>query len=292
MRATSDHFDASILKISHPSAQLEFKGLAFGERAKTHSLNSARNQVVSGDLLHRKNVGFQGEFGKDFMPRITQGALAAMIDHTLLKPEATKAEIEKLCREAARHNFATVCVQPYRVNLAANILHESGVKVCTVIGFPLGANSTAVKAMEVIRAAADGAREFDMVINIGALKDRNVGDVEADIRAVVKAAQGNAVKVILETCLLTDEEIVLGCQLSEAAGASFVKTSTGFSKDGATREHVLLMRKTVGDRLGVKASGGIRDRKTLIQLLKAGATRIGTSSSVMLLEAGMAETEY
>jgi deoxyribose-phosphate aldolase len=226
------------------------------------------------------------------MPRLTQSALAAMIDHTLLAADVQKDAIERLCREAIRHRFASVCVQPYRVNLAANMLYESGVKVCTVIGFPLGANSSAVKAMEVIRALADGAREFDMVINVGALKDRNTADVEGDIRAVVKAAQGNLVKVILETCLLSDEEIVLGCQLSEAAGAGFVKTSTGFSKGGATREAVALMRKTVGDRLGVKASGGIRDRKTLIQMIEAGANRIGTSSGVSLLESGVAESDY
>jgi deoxyribose-phosphate aldolase len=215
-----------------------------------------------------------------------------MIDHTLLKAEATKAEIERLSREAVRHGFATVCVNPYWVNLAANCVHGSPVKVCAVIGFPLGANSSAVKAMEVIRAFADGAREFDMVMNIGALKDRNTGDVEGDIRAVVKAAQGHPVKVILETCLLTSEEIVLACQLSENAGASFVKTSTGFSKGGATLDVVRLMRKTVGDRLGVKASGGIRDRKTLIQMIEAGADRIGTSSGITLLEAGVVESDY
>jgi deoxyribose-phosphate aldolase len=226
------------------------------------------------------------------MPRLTQSALAAMIDHTLLKAEAVPAEIEKLCKEAVRHNFATVCVQPYRVNMAANFVHGSNVKVCTVIGFPLGANTSPVKAMETIKALADGAREFDMVINLGALKERNTGDVEGDIRAVVKAAQGNIVKVILETCLLTNEEVALACQLSEAAGAHFVKTSTGFSKGGATRDHVSLMRKIVGDRLGVKASGGIRDRKTFIQMIEAGATRIGTSSGVALLEAGVAESEY
>ncbi len=215
-----------------------------------------------------------------------------MIDHTLLKPEATKAEIEKLCREAVRHGFATVCVNPARVNLSANIVHGSTVKVCTVIGFPLGASASPVKAMEVIRALAEGAREFDMVINLGALRDGDIQEVEADIRAVVKAAQGHLVKVILETCLLSDEEIAVACHAAEIAGADFVKTSTGFSKGGATREAVALMKKTVGDRLGVKASGGIRDRKTLIQLIDAGATRIGTSSGIALLEAGVAESEH
>lgn len=215
-----------------------------------------------------------------------------MIDHTLLKPEATKAEIERLCREAVRFGFASVCVNPYWVNLAANCVHGSNVKVCTVIGFPLGANSSAVKAMEVIRAQADGAHEFDMVLNIGALKDRVLGDVEGDIRAVVTAAKGKIVKVILETCLLTDEEIVLGCELSEKAGASFVKTSTGFSKSGASVEAVRLMRKTVGDRLGVKASGGIRDHAALLAMIDAGATRIGTSAGGALLEAGVVESGY
>jgi len=215
-----------------------------------------------------------------------------MIDHTLLKPDATKAEIERLCREAVRCNFASVCVNPYWVNLAANVVHGSSVKVCSVIGFPFGANSSPVKAMEVIKALADGATEFDMVMNLGAMRDRNTGDVEGDIRAVVKAAQGNIVKVILETCLWSPEEIVLGCQLAEAAGAQFVKTSTGFSKGGATLDVVRLMHKTVGERMGIKASGGIRDRKTLIQMIDAGATRIGTSSGVSLIEAGVAENDY
>lgn len=226
------------------------------------------------------------------MARLTQGALAAMIDHTLLKAEATKAEIERLGREAVRMGFASVCVNPCRVNLAANVVHGSAVKVCTVIGFPLGASASAVKALEVVRAYADGAREFDMVINIGALKDGNFAEVEADIRAVVKAAKGEIVKVILETCLLSDDEIVRACQLVEKAGANFVKTSTGFAKAGARVEHVRLMRQTVGERLGVKASGGIRDAETLQQMIDAGATRIGTSSGVTLLESGTAESGY
>lgn len=226
------------------------------------------------------------------MPPLTQSALAAMIDHTLLKPDATKAEVERLCREAVRLGFASVCVNPSRVNLAANVVHGSPVKVCAVIGFPLGASSPAVKAMEVVRAYADGAREFDMVLNVGALKDGDLKEVEADIRAVVKAAKGETVKVILETSLLTDEEIVQACHCAEIAGADFVKTSTGFSKGGATVEHVKLMRQTVGDRLGVKASGGIRDRETVEQLVKAGANRIGTSSGVTLLETGIAEGNY
>lgn len=227
-----------------------------------------------------------------FMPRITQGALAAMIDHTLLKPEATEAEIKQLCSEAIKYGFASVCVNPWWVNLAANELHDSDVKVCMVVGFPLGANASPVKAMEVIRGLADGASEFDMVLNIGALRDGKIADVEGDIRAVVKAAQGRPVKVILETAILQNAEIILGCKAAEAAGAQFVKTSTGFSKGGATLEAVTLMKRTVGDKLGIKASGGIRDYKTLMQMIEAGATRIGTSSGVHLLEGGAAETEY
>ena len=222
-------------------------------------------------------------FGKDFMAQLTQSALAALIDHTLLRPTATTAEIERLCQEAKEYKFASVCVLPYRVNLAANLLHESGVKVCAVVGFPLGANSAPVKAMETVKAVADGAEELDTVINLGALKDGRDDEVEADIRAVIKGAKGRLVKVILETSLLSDDEIVRACKISEAAGANFVKTSTGFGGTAASVENVRLMRKTVGDRLGVKASGGIRELKTLVQMVEAGATRIGTSSGVALM---------
>lgn len=232
------------------------------------------------------------------MPRLTQSALAAMIDHTLLKPEATQAEVEILCKEAATYKFASVCVNPWRVNFAANQLHGTDVAVCTVIGFPLGANASAVKAMEVIRALADGASELDMVVNIGALKEGKLSDVEGDIKAVVKAAQGRLVKVILETSLLTDEEIVAACKAAENAGAGFVKTSTGFAKPpqgrpiGATVEAIRLINKTVGGRLGIKASGGIRDRSSMIALIEAGATRIGTSSGVALIKEDLVENEY
>jgi deoxyribose-phosphate aldolase len=241
-------------------------------------------------------------FGKDFMAGVTHGTapgtLAAMIDHTLLKPEATQAEIEILCKEAATYNFASVCVNPWRVNFAANQLHETGVAVGTVIGFPLGANASAVKAMEVIRALADGATELDMVLNLGALREGKMSDVEGDIKAVVKAAQGRLVKVILETCLLSNEEIVSACKAAENAGAGFVKTSTGFAKPpkdrpaGATVEAVRLMHKTVGGKLGIKASGGIRDRATMLELIEAGATRIGTSSGVALIKEELVENEY
>lgn len=229
------------------------------------------------------------------MPALTQSALAAMIDHTLLKPEATREQIERLCAEARQYGFATVCVQPFRVAQANELLKDCEVKVCTVIGFPTGAVRAEVKALETVRAVVDGARELDMVINIGALKDRNYGAVENDIRGVVTAAQGHPVKVILETCLLTNDEIVRACELAVKAGARYVKTSTGFSTGGATVEAVRLMRATVGKVFGVKASGGIRDRATLLAMIEAGANRIGTSSGVSLIsetEAGNTQGEY
>lgn len=184
---------------------------------------------------------------------------ARMIDHTLLKAEATKEQIEKLCAEAKQFNFASVCVNPTWVKRSSELLQGSDVLVCTVIGFPLGANTPAVKAFEAKDAIANGAKEVDMVINIGALKDKNYEHVQADIAAVVEAAKGSAlVKVIIEACLLTDEEKVKACELAVAAGADYVKTSTGFSTGGATAEDIALMRKTVGPELGVKASGGVR----------------------------------
>lgn len=227
------------------------------------------------------------------MAELTQSArFAAMIDHTLLKPEATRAEIEKLCAEAKQFLFASVCVQPYRVALAADLLKDSPVKICSVIGFPFGANRAEVKAMEVVRACADGAQELDMVLNIGAFKDGNFAAVENDIKGVVKAAQDRTVKVILETALLDSHEIVEACKISENAGAEFVKTSTGFSRAGATVEHVKLMRRTVGDRLGVKASGGIRDLETFTAMVEAGASRIGTSHGVAILSGFTGQGDY
>lgn len=222
------------------------------------------------------------------MAQLTQSALAAMIDHTLLKADATRAEIEKLCREAAEFGFASVCVNPSRVEAAAKFLARTQVKVCTVIGFPLGAVSEKTKAFEAREAVTAGAGELDMVLNIGSLKDGVFSEVQDDIAAVVAASGGRLVKVILETCLLTNDQIVKACQLSVAAGAGFVKTSTGFSTAGATVENVRLMRATVGDRLGVKASGGIRDFETLNAMIAAGANRIGTSSGVALIEKGRA----
>ncbi|KYC65392.1 MAG: deoxyribose-phosphate aldolase [Heyndrickxia coagulans] len=209
--------------------------------------------------------------------------LAAYIDHTLLKPEATEKDILKLTAEAAQYHFASVCIHPYWVKLAARELAGTGVKVCTVIGFPLGATTAETKAFETKKAIGDGADEIDMVINIGALKSGNTEAVEADIRAVVEAAQGKLVKVIIETCLLANEEKELACRLSVKAGAHFVKTSTGFSTGGATVEDVKLMRQTVGDKAGVKASGGIHTKAEAEAMIEAGATRIGASSGVKIV---------
>lgn len=211
--------------------------------------------------------------------------IANMIDHTLLKPDATAEMIVDLCSEAKEYKFFSVCVNPYYVKLAKDELKESSVKVATVIGFPLGSTPKEVKAFEAVEAMKNGADELDMVINIGALKSKDYDTVKEDIKAVVDAAKGKAlVKVIIETCLLNDEEKVKACEISEEAGADFVKTSTGFSTGGATVEDVKLMRKTVGDRLGVKASGGIRDYDTVKKMIEAGASRIGASASVKIVQ--------
>lgn len=218
--------------------------------------------------------------------------LNSMIDHTLLKPETSKLQIEQLCREALEWKFASVCVNPTWVETCAKLLQGSSVKVCTVIGFPLGATLPSVKAFETVEAIKYGASEIDMVINVGALKEGNFKLVEDDIKAVVSSARGSLVKVILETCLLNDEEIMKGCQLAEKAGAHFVKTSTGFSSGGAKIEQVKLMRKMVGDRLGVKASGGIRDVATAKSMIDAGANRLGTSSGIAIVQGGSGSSHY
>ncbi|MFJ7646349.1 deoxyribose-phosphate aldolase [Lysinibacillus sp. NPDC097279] len=218
---------------------------------------------------------------------------ANMIDHTLLKAEATKEQIEKLCAEAKEFGFASVCVNPTWVKYCSELLQNSDVLVCTVIGFPLGANTPAVKAFEAKDAIANGAQEVDMVINIGALKDQNFEQVQADIAAVVEAAKGSAiVKVIIETCLLTEEEKVKACELSVAAGADYVKTSTGFSTGGATAVDIALMRKTVGPELGVKASGGVRSLEDMQKMVEAGATRIGASSGVAIMKGLITDSNY
>ena len=211
--------------------------------------------------------------------------LASMIDHTILKPEAGKEQVETICREAREYGFASVCVNSSYVPLCAELLRDTEVKVCTVIGFPLGAMSTAAKAAEARQAIFDGAEELDMVIHIGMLKDGNNEYVEQDIHSVVEEARGKAaVKVIIETCMLSEEEKIRACLLAKKAGADYVKTSTGFSTGGATAEDIALMKKTVGKDMKVKASGGIRTREKAEEMRKAGADRIGTSSGIRIVE--------
>ncbi len=209
--------------------------------------------------------------------------ISKMIDHTLLKASATQADIKKICSEAKQYGFASVCVNSCYAKLVTSQLKGTDVKTCCVVGFPLGAMSTAAKAQEARCAVADGASEIDMVINVGALKEGNDFYVEEDISAVVEAAKPAIVKVIIETCLLTDEEKVKACELSENAGAAFVKTSTGFSTGGANVHDVALMKKTVGNRLQVKASGGIHTPQQAQELIAAGADRIGASNGIALL---------
>ncbi|MEF7563363.1 deoxyribose-phosphate aldolase [Bacillus infantis] len=219
--------------------------------------------------------------------------VAKMIDHTLLKADATKEQIEVLCSEAKEYSFASVCVNPAWVSYASELLEGSGVDVCTVIGFPLGASTPEVKAFETKNAIENGATEVDMVINIGALKSGSSDLVEADIRAVVEAAKGKALtKVIIETSLLTEDEKVLACELAIKAGTDFVKTSTGFSTGGATVEDIRLMRKTVGPEIGVKASGGVRSTEDAQQMIEAGATRIGASSGVAIVNGLTSDSDY
>ena len=212
--------------------------------------------------------------------------LSGLIDHTLLKPDATEDQIRTLCSEAAEYKFATVCIQPTWVRFAARLLQGTGVGVCTVAGFPLGANTHDVKAYEARRTIFDGATEVDMVINIGALKSRDYQTVEDDIRSVVRACrEGGALsKVIIEAALLDDDEKVKASTLAAAAGADFVKTSTGFGPGGATVEDVALMRQVVGEKMGVKAAGGVRDRATAKQMVQAGATRIGASAGIRIVK--------
>ena len=218
--------------------------------------------------------------------------LNKFVDHTILKPEITQEQVEKILSEAKEYDFASVCVNPTWVSLAAESLKDSDVKVCTVIGFPLGANTSAVKAFETKDAIANGADEIDMVINIGALKAGNDALVLDDIKAVVDASGDKLVKVIIEACLLTDEEKVRACQLSKEAGADYVKTSTGFSTGGATVADVALMRKTVGPDMGVKASGGARSYEDAIAFIEAGASRIGASSGVAIMNGAQADGDY
>ncbi len=217
--------------------------------------------------------------------------VAAMIDHTLLKPDATRRDIQALCREAAEYGFASVCVNPTWVAECARVLREAPVKVCSVVGFPLGANTADTKHYETRRAIFDGAREIDMVVNVGALKSGDLRLVERDIEAVTAACRdgGAMSKVIIEAALLTDDEKVAACTVAKAAGADFVKTSTGFGPGGATAADVALMRRVVGDEMGVKAAGGVRDLEGLKAMVAAGATRIGASAGVRIVQESRGE---
>ena len=214
------------------------------------------------------------------------------IDHTLLKADSTQSQIDTILAEAKKYNFASVCLNPTWVSYAADALKDSDVKVCTVIGFPLGANTSAVKAFETKNAVENGADEVDMVINIGRAKDGDFAYVEEDIKAVVEASGDKLVKVIIEACLLTDDEKVKACLAAKAAGADFVKTSTGFSTSGATVEDVRLMRQTVGPDMGVKAAGGARSLADTQAFIEAGASRIGTSAGIAIIEGLLVETDY
>lgn len=222
-----------------------------------------------------------------------ENALAKMIDHTLLKPDSTKEQIIQLCGEAKEYSFATVCIQPTYVPVAKQVLQDSDVGITTVIGFPLGATSTFTKVAETRDAIASGATEVDMVINIGALKSQDDMAVFQDIKSVVEAANQQVfVKVIIETGYLTVEEKILACQLAKEAGADFVKTSTGFGPGAATVADIELMRETVGEAMGVKASGGVRDQETAKLMIEAGATRIGASAGISIIHGGKGTDTY
>jgi deoxyribose-phosphate aldolase len=218
--------------------------------------------------------------------------LAHYIDHTLLKPNATEKEIEKLCHEARQYKFASVCVNTSYIDTCSRLLAGSGVRVCAVVGFPLGAMSSDAKAFETRDAITRGAEEIDMVINVGKLQSGNFAYICDDIRAVVRAAAGHVVKVILETGLLDNDQKIAACVLAKAAGADFVKTSTGFGPGGATPEDIALMRRIVGEEMGVKASGGIRDCPTAQQMIESGATRIGASASVGIVKGAAGKSGY
>ncbi len=218
--------------------------------------------------------------------------IASLIDHTLLKPTATKQDIVKLCEEAKKYGFFAVCVNPMYVSFCKSLLRDTSVKVCTVIGFPLGATTTAVKVFESKEAIDNGADEIDMVINVSALRSKDYNYVLEDISAVREVTKGKILKVIIETAYLNEEEKIKACELAKEAKADFVKTSTGFAPTGATAEDVSLMRKIVGLEMGVKASGGIRTIKDVLKMIKAGANRIGTSSSVEIIEGKEGSSKY
>lgn len=257
--------------------------------------NVSEGLVVSTRFDEAGNVLSAGA-GKKDQSKTTTGkpSLASYIDHTLLKQNATSEQIIQLCLEAKEYQFASVCINPTHVRLSAELLRNSGVKVCTVIGFPLGANTTATKVFETQDAIQNGATEIDMVINIGALKSGDYTLVSKDIAEIANATHngGAILKVIIETCLLSDEEKVIACLLAKQAGADYVKTSTGFSTAGATLEDVALMRKVVGPDMGVKAAGGIRNLDDAEKMIEAGATRLGASAGVQIMQGFTSKTDY
>jgi len=262
-----------------PGAHLTCKdGVCNDGLCVVHNKDGVKNIVSCGADRVSAGIGIEAAGG-------VETDLARMIDHTLLKPEATKEQVIQLCNEAKKYNFASVCINPSYVSMSAKLLRDTAVKVCTVIGFPLGATSTAAKAFESEQALRDGAKEIDMVINVGMLKSGDYEYVENDIFAVVNSVRryGALLKVIIETGLLTDEEKIKACLLAKRAGADFVKTSTGFAKGGATVGDIALMRKVVGSAMGVKASGGVRTREEALAMVASGADRIGASASVKIV---------
>ncbi len=275
-----------------PSVSTSFKSVPVETKTALYCTQQAVGECAGCGLCSQlitdqvKNVVDSGAERVSAAPgvRSVDREIAKMIDHTLLKADATKEQIIKLCEEARKYSFASCCINPAHVKLAAECLKGSPVKTCTVIGFPLGATTSMIKAMETRDAIADGADEIDMVINVGALKAGDYDLVRRDIESVVNAARGKIVKVIIEAALLTNEEKVVACQLAKQAGADFVKTSTGFGPGGATVDDIALMRQTVGKYMGVKASGGIRDYEQASAMVKAGATRIGASASVGIVK--------
>jgi deoxyribose-phosphate aldolase len=278
-RKTVDRIINEILQEKLKGSHLCCKdGICSDNLCVVHNKEGVRAIVNGGATRITSGVGVDSHGG-------VEPDLAGMIDHTMLKPEATEAEIENLCGEARKYSFASVCINPSYVALCSKLLRGTDVKVCTVIGFPLGATLTAVKAFETEHAIRDGATEVDMVINVGMLKSRQYEYVENDIFAVVSTAKRYRVlsKVIIESALLTDEEKVKACVLAKRAGADFVKTSTGFSKGGATVGDIALMRRVVGSAMGVKASGGVRSREDALAMVAHGADRIGASASVKIV---------
>lgn len=276
--AMAEHED----KQQDPQGATCFVDVANGVKVKT-CFDNAGHVVSAGAERLTSTLGVIPE----------DKSLAGMIDHTLLKPDATADKIAQLCFEAKKYHFASVCINPTNVKLCAELLRGSDVKVCTVIGFPLGATSTDVKVFETKDAIQNGATEIDMVINIGALKAGDNELVAHDIREVVRAAHASdaLVKVIIETALLTDEEKIIACLLAKEAGADYVKTSTGFSSGGATVHDVALMRRTVGPNLGVKAAGGIHSHEEAEQLVAAGATRLGASAGIKIIQGEDSQSE-